>query len=367
MHNQSPNPEGAAMKKFTTNVVAAAIVMIASTAHAQITIGSERIPVVGDRYTTTRMDTAGVSEGAPGGAMVWNFSGLTPSGESYVIEYLDASTTLYADSFPSATLAAFFVADADTSYSYFSTGSGRLAAHGHAGSAYFMHYNDTEIQLATPLIYNDQYTDAFGGRTESSEGYTLQSSGTITVKNDGYGNIMLPGGASAVAARVKFVRIVNDTIFMNGVPVMSTRTTTTSYEWFTPNAKFPVVQIAYLEQVSSTGGSLTLKEVEYNTMGTTGVDPDPRGNVATTMQLDQNYPNPFNPSTVITFRTASDDLVTLKLYNLLGQEITTLINGRMKAGAHSVSFNAVGLPSGTYLYRLQSGDRVETRKMSIVK
>jgi hypothetical protein len=355
------------MKQISTMLLAATLIAKAGVASAQVSVGADKIPVVGDRLTTTRMDTSGVEEGTPGGNKVWDFSGLTSVNQSYVIEYIAASATAYADSFPSAQMASLFVDGADTSYTFFSTGSGRLEAHGFAGSVNFLHYDNTELQMITPLQYNDQYTDLFGGVMVSPEDFTLRSSGSLTVKNDAYGTLTLPGGVSSIAARVKFTRVVDDTIYANGLPILTSRTTNVSYEWFTPTAKFPVLQIAYFERIGSGGSGFHMKQVELNTSGTTGVDPGLGNQLAKSFQLDQNYPNPFNPSTVISFRTVADEFVSLKVYNLLGQEVATLVHESMKPGSHSIPFTAAGLPSGTYLYRLQAGNRIETRKMAIVK
>lgn len=70
--------------------------------------------------------------------------------------------------------------------------------------------------------------------------------------------------------------------------------------------------------------------------------------------LEQNYPNPFNPSTKINFSLAADSKVTLKVYDLLGQEVVTLVNGELAAGEQEVTFNAAGLNSGVYFYRINA-------------
>lgn len=87
----------------------------------------------------------------------------------------------------------------------------------------------------------------------------------------------------------------------------------------------------------------------------------------TTYALDQNYPNPFNPATTIRFETAKAELVTLKVYDMLGREVATLANEQMPAGRYSFVFNASGLASGTYIYRLQAGSYVATKKMVLTK
>lgn len=83
--------------------------------------------------------------------------------------------------------------------------------------------------------------------------------------------------------------------------------------------------------------------------------------------LEQNYPNPFNPSTTIKFSIPENGLVVLKVFNSLGEEVKTIINSNMDKGSHTVHFDAIGLSSGLYFYRLESGNQVLTRKMLLLK
>ncbi len=83
--------------------------------------------------------------------------------------------------------------------------------------------------------------------------------------------------------------------------------------------------------------------------------------------LNQNYPNPFNPSTRISYSIQKAGLVTLKVYDILGREVATLFNGFQQPNSYSVSFNASGLASGIYFYKLKAGDFVQTRKMMLLK
>ncbi len=83
--------------------------------------------------------------------------------------------------------------------------------------------------------------------------------------------------------------------------------------------------------------------------------------------LEQNYPNPFNPSTTIKFTIPIKEYVTLKVFNLIGQEIQTLVDEEKTEGSYEIEFNASGLPSGYYFYRLQTGNRLETKKMILIK
>ncbi len=91
--------------------------------------------------------------------------------------------------------------------------------------------------------------------------------------------------------------------------------------------------------------------------------------------LEQNYPNPFNPSTKIIYSIPSviasgakqSQLVTLKVYDVLGNEIATLVNEEKPAGSYEVEFDASSLSSGTYLYKLTAGEFISTRKMILLK
>ncbi len=104
---------------------------------------------------------------------------------------------------------------------------------------------------------------------------------------------------------------------------------------------------------------------DYTEVSTAGeIDSDIVGE----FKLDQNYPNPFNPTTNISFNLPNAANVNLTVYNLLGQKVATLINGRtMTSGSHSVAFNASSLSSGIYLYRLEAGSFVSNKRMTLIK
>ena len=84
--------------------------------------------------------------------------------------------------------------------------------------------------------------------------------------------------------------------------------------------------------------------------------------------MAQNFPNPFNPTTSIRFGITSESVVDLRVYNTLGQEVAVLLNHQiMGAGSHTYSFDASTLASGTYIYKLQAGNNVVTKKMLLMK
>ena len=86
-----------------------------------------------------------------------------------------------------------------------------------------------------------------------------------------------------------------------------------------------------------------------------------------TFTLKQNYPNPFNPSTIIQFTASSLQFVTLRVYDILGREVATLVNEEKPAGIYEVEFDGSALASGTYFYQLKIENYIETKKMQLVK
>ncbi|MFC2102868.1 ethylbenzene dehydrogenase-related protein [Bacteroidota bacterium] len=83
--------------------------------------------------------------------------------------------------------------------------------------------------------------------------------------------------------------------------------------------------------------------------------------------LDQNYPNPFNPATTITYAVPQNSLVSLRVFDVLGKEVKTLVNEIKGAGTYTASFNAANVPSGIYFYKLEAGNFVTTKKMVLLK
>ena len=92
-------------------------------------------------------------------------------------------------------------------------------------------------------------------------------------------------------------------------------------------------------------------------------------NVIVDYSVQQNYPNPFNPSTNIQYAISSTQFVTLKVYDLLGREVVTLVNEEKTAGSYEIEFGvkSLELSSGIYFYKLQAGEFVETKKMILLK
>lgn len=84
-------------------------------------------------------------------------------------------------------------------------------------------------------------------------------------------------------------------------------------------------------------------------------------------KLEQNYPNPFNPSTIIKFAVPERNSVLIKIYDILGSEVTTLVNEELDAGWYEKMFDAATLSTGVYIYRMKAGNYISTKKMLLIK
>ena len=99
----------------------------------------------------------------------------------------------------------------------------------------------------------------------------------------------------------------------------------------------------------------------------TNIDETINSTIVNNYHLYQNFPNPFNPITTINFDISQDGFVSLKIFDVVGSEIVSLIDKELKAGKHKVNFNAIGLSSGVYFYRLEVHDFCSFRKMILLK
>ena len=144
----------------------------------------------------------------------------------------------------------------------------------------------------------------------------------------------------------------------------------TTEEWVSvdiPLSDFePTVNLTEVFQLMFTGnGTIYLDNIYFSTM--ISDVKEIQDVLPSNYNLEQNYPNPFNPTTNIRFNLPEANQVMLKVYNTLGQEVATLVNGFMNAGTFEVSFDANNLPTGTYFYSISAGDFKAVKKMILVK
>jgi len=157
-----------------------------------------------------------------------------------------------------------------------------------------------------------------------------------------------------------------------GVGFFQTGTSSSSY------AKFTAVMDYFFEGTPDSAWIEILSGSDNPNIGTTfNIDDlafgpvtgiiDPAATRPVAFSLSQNYPNPFNPSTTIDFSLPHSGFVTLRVLNLLGEEVARLIEGEVQAGPHTVQWNAGTRASGMYYYELRSGELTQTKKLMLLK
>ncbi|REL38132.1 T9SS C-terminal target domain-containing protein [Rhodohalobacter sp. SW132] len=120
-----------------------------------------------------------------------------------------------------------------------------------------------------------------------------------------------------------------------------------------------------LDEESGQRSKMAVTSIQVD--GETSTDIEPKTELPRELQLDQNYPNPFNPVTVIGYQLPVQSDVRLEVFDMLGRRVAVLVDGTVQSGHHQATFDASGLSSGVYVYRLTTGDAVQTRQMVLVK
>jgi hypothetical protein len=127
------------------------------------------------------------------------------------------------------------------------------------------------------------------------------------------------------------------------------------------------VPVTLYHRAQATDGKVTTNGISKSVVLTRGTLTNIGEELPVEFGLDQNYPNPFNPVTTISYQVAESRMVSVKIYDMLGRQVATLVNEVQPAGSYNISFDAARLSTGIYIYRMVSGDFVQTRKMTLMK
>jgi hypothetical protein len=295
--------------------------------------------------------------------------------DSLVMINVNPANTPYLSDFPSATFCQYISGVIEgyqgTSYSYFKIDNNALydlgtVAHVQIGSL------DTVIVIPSgsflfslPITY---------GTTKQTSGDTADYGGgistveTTTQSVDAFGNITMPFGTYPA---LRVMDVTETKTYFNGS--LFSQSSQLSFTWIAKDAGIFQVDIDTSLGKSGTV-NLTSADLTQFTTAPTAVNENVN-NTPASFALYQNYPNPFNPSTKIQYTipaSGSNSLVNLKVYDILGNEIATLVNEAKPAGTYNVEFNSLEsngkyLPSGIYFYKLSIGSFVQTKKMILLK
>jgi len=213
------------------------------------------------------------------------------------------------------------------------------------------------ITAIFPLHYGEKFAE---GHDSLNFGFGSYMVTTLTVHYDAFGTITFPDG-SFNALRETLVS-QTDT-YVNGS--LSNSTITHTISWLT---KTDGNYNAYIDTSSKISGDVSVYQPLLNLVEnySTAVN-ESTSNTPEKYELFQNYPNPFNPTTTITYSLPKSSFVTLTIYDLLGREVTTLVNEEKHSGTYKVTWNAQNKPSGIYFYKITAGGYSKINKMILLK
>ena len=360
---------------LTVPVFLFTFIVLSTVSLAQITITStdaSAINAVGN-VITNHLDstTTSVDIGSPG-ATSWDFSVLNSHLTNTFTSDVPSSTPYYFSDFPTSNVAFTFseIIQGNTAdgWQYSTQNSGDYLMNGVVTRAVIGEdtmlakavYSPTQVIFPLPFTYNTQWGSDF---TITNTIYfngvpfiTTTANHTETAVVDAWGNMTIPGGAVLQALRLR-----RDDRYTSPSPPFYVRTI--SYSFLTKTGS--VVEIVASDTTAPNSGVIQTDGIAWSMSGAVGVEDEDQ--IPTQYSLIQNYPNPFNPSTTINFSVPSSEFVTLKVFDVLSNEVATLVNEEKPAGVYEVEFNAFGLSSGIYFYKIQTSSFVETKKMILLQ
>lgn len=337
--------------------------LISCTALAQITINSSDVAAmfaIGNTATIYE-DTlqSMVDIGSPGGGNNWDFTNLN-SNLSVTLESIDPSTSPYINDFPTANICNYSASTIGGNLSEIWTYSklnGQFDVLGNAavtsafpGFVTEISYDPYRRQYENPMTFNSQWSDTYT-QTISVNGAPLNSSSvSISTIVDAYGTMTIPGGASYEALRIR------EELTISGM-------TSVSFSFLSKSGA--QVNVNAVDANPPNSGMISVDGTTYYDGLITSVEQT--SDVPKDFTLKQNYPNPFNPTTNIQYSIPEASFVELKVYDVLGNEVATLVNEEQAAGVYRADFSGSDLASGLYIARITAGNYTNTIKMSLLK
>lgn len=333
-----------------------------ATLFAQITITGTDVANVfttGNSATIHSTDITSFDIGSAGGGNNWDFSGLL-STETFNILCVDVATTPYASEFPGANLATYSQEDYGgypaEIWSYLSLG-GTLGNMGQAlissslpGVLVTIKDSPAATELQLPMTYNTSWSQSYTETVYYSGTPLSQTNISINVVVDAWGSMTLPGGGTFEALRIRESSTANGN-------------TSVQYSFLAKNGAN--VTVSATDANPPTSGVINADWYDWNMPFTSDVEKI--SGLPQDFNLSQNYPNPFNPSTKIEYSIPEASFVQLKVYDILGNEVATVVNEEQSAGSYRADFSGKNLSSGMYIAKLQSGNYTKTIKMTLLK
>ena len=345
-------------------------------AFAQITIDSNEYDVtIGSKqtlYYVTDFSGMGIAVdlGTKNGPQTWNFSPeLFPGGSTTEYTVIDPATTPYADQFPNADHVWLNADESDTTavYNFFNKTNTGLFSPGFAmvrGDSDFVMVNDPASQiLPFPASLNNKWTNTEIFEFGVPGIFLMVDSSVHNFEIDAWGTINTPQGSYQCLRIFEEIHSFTKT-YAGNMLVTSDSTGNYEYYWYAENIGFVAEVMSFFDETDP--NFTKAEDITFIVPQSVNVK-DNVAPVAQSFQLMQNYPNPFNPTTTIGFNLPKNMSVSLKVYDIRGREITTLLNETKPGGYHEIRFDGSSLASGIYLYELKTANFSEVRKMAFAK
>lgn len=360
-----------------------AVFFLYSSLFAQITITSADVSAINavGNVLTNHLDstTTSINIGSPG-ATSWNFSGLKSDFNTSFTSVTPSSTPYYSD-FPTSNVVFKYklVIESVTAdgWQYTTQNSNNYLLNGVVAKVVIDSdevltrgvVSPPQLFFPLPFTYNHQWNSSFvitnTTLVNGSPVISITANHTETVIVDAYGPMTMPGGAVLQALRLRRDDRYTSNIYNR----------TISYAFLTKSGA--MLEVSARDTTAPNSGIIQVDAITWR-LPTGIVNVRNEDQIPSRYSLSQNYPNPFNPSTTIEYHLPTASHVLLRVYDVLGRGVATLVNENKSAGVYTVSFDASELAGGVYFYRLQvtpwrdgalalTGNYVQTRQMVLLK
>lgn len=309
-------------------------------------------------------DTMGVSEGAAGGNMMYDYSTLSQVGNTITYDYILPSATPYGNKYPGANLAFLSqTTQGGSGFTYLKTTATGYEILGVATTELQLVYSNTQMLAQYPITYNSTFSDNFEGVGTSSQGFTTNRKGTATSVADGWGTLKLPAGTFNNVLRIKTTQEVRDSINFMGTDFVSV-SKTVSYTFFRDDIKQQLLTINYLTFKDPLSGQETITKTVMFYPENAPSNPPPTSIEETNKKFEANlYPNPATHQISVTLQEGVE-ATHCTLTDALGR----VHNSVSVSGTQPFTIHVASLPQGIYTLNLYNGAALlGSEKFNVVK
>ncbi len=356
------------MIKSFYSIISSFLLISALSTSAQIVLTRASFPQIGDIQSYNLYDTTGINEGGNGSGQTWDFSQLGNPTISIQTAYDKPSDTRNGGLFPASTIAQSDPT-VDNGYSYALLNDSEYSTLGatlyQQGGETTVKYTNAQKAISFPFSLNSVVSDEFEGKVTSSiSSYETDRSGHTSVKGDGTGTLILPGGNQLNALRTRADQTVHDITDFDFYKSYI-KTTTTSYSWYVSDFKGPIMTIHHIVMESSmiigldtiSSGVMISKSVLAHVPGVAGVQEE-------FLKGDQFTfsPNPAEDHLALVLNMKKSSNVEINLKTIQGIKIRSIYYGTSHPGLNQLDVDLSGEKAGIYLLEVTADDRKAYRR-----